>query len=57
MARNSGQAKRATAIAERLGLSIGVIHGGDEKEVDSDTESPVSQPPASLKRTAPFLLL
>ncbi len=35
VARTPGQAKRATAFAERLALGIAVIHGGD---VDSQPE-------------------
>ena len=37
VARNPGQAKRATAIAERLRLGIAVIHGCEtEKEADNE---------------------
>lgn len=52
VARNSGQAKRATAIAERLGLSIGVIHGADDKDAQTDGENSTQPPPASLKRNS-----
>ncbi len=34
VARHPGQAKRATAFAERLRLSIAVIHGELEKELE-----------------------
>lgn len=52
VARNSGQAKRATAIAERLGLSIGVIHGADDKDAQTDSENSTQPPPTSLKRNS-----
>lgn len=39
MARNPGQAKRATAFAERLRLGIAVIHGELEKELEPESES------------------
>ena len=37
MARNPGQAKRATAFAERLRVGIAVIHGDLEKEPENET--------------------
>lgn len=48
VARNPGQAKRATAYAERLRLGIAVIHGQLEKEAESDlNDGRNSPPPAS----------
>ncbi len=37
VARNPGQAKRATAFAERLRLGIAVIHGDLESQPDGET--------------------
>ena len=45
MARNPGQAKRATALAERLRLGIAVIHGDLEKESESETVDGRNSPP------------
>lgn len=39
VARNPGQAKRATAFAERLRIGIAVIHGELEKELEPESES------------------
>lgn len=45
VARNPGQAKRATAFAERLRLSIAVIHGEIEKEAESEVNDGRNSPP------------
>lgn len=39
IARHPGQAKRATALAERLRLGIAVIHGELEKELEPESDS------------------
>jgi len=50
VARHPGQAKRATAFAERLRLSIAVIHGELEKELEpeSDVQDGRNSPPTLL---------
>jgi len=50
VARHPGQAKRATAFAERLRLSIAVIHGELEKELEpeSDSQDGRNSPPTLL---------
>lgn len=45
VARNPGQAKRATAFAERLRLGIAVIHGELEKEPESELNDGRNSPP------------
>jgi phosphoribosylpyrophosphate synthetase len=45
VARNPGQAKRATAFAERLRLGIAVIHGDLEKELESESNDGRNSPP------------
>lgn len=47
VARNPGQAKRATAFAERLRLGIAVIHGELEKDVESEINDGRNSPPPS----------
>lgn len=57
VARNPGQAKRATAFAERLRLGIAVIHGDLEKELESESNDGRNSPPpvsTVLKRNLNF---
>jgi ribose-phosphate pyrophosphokinase len=55
VARNPGQAKRATAFAERLGLGIAVIHGDTEKDIESESiDGRNSPPPPSISQSKNF---
>lgn len=59
MARNPGQAKRATAFAERLRVGIAVIHGDLEKEPESETSYIMESLPANsnCSKNSTFFLL
>ncbi len=46
VARNPGQAKRATAFAERLRLGIAVIHGELEREPENESNDGRNSPPS-----------
>jgi phosphoribosylpyrophosphate synthetase len=56
VARNPGQAKRATAFAERLRLGIAVIHGELDKEVDGEGANESSDSIASIIKRILVLL-
>jgi phosphoribosylpyrophosphate synthetase len=45
VARSPGQAKRATALAERLRLGIAVIHGEWDREPESELSDGRNSPP------------
>jgi phosphoribosylpyrophosphate synthetase len=51
VARTPGQAKRATAFAERLRLGIAVIHGDHEKEPESEIDGRNSPLPDNINNT------
>lgn len=55
VARNPGQAKRATAFAERLRLGFATIHGNSDKEPESEINDGRNSPPLQLPTSAQLM--